>query len=325
MIHMAIACNMLAAIGGRPQIATLHHGFPSQGLPGGVEPDLRARLARLSPAQLEVFMRIEVPDFLLSPEHQDESYPTIGDLYDAIGLAIDENADDVRQAMRETAANPDRANQVGDNIGFTTIVYQEGTDPVPLLRAGISEILEQGEGSRSRTLHTGPTSQNEESHYCKFAELHYGRAFQSPESDIALTRETESQFFEGYPIPFPGTVNTMAVPADGYAALLAHDANADAARRALDTFDTRYSQMMKSLDAVWNGPAAKSWPTLGEAVGLMTGLRVPACFGVMVAQIPADAIARLPELYPDEYADIAALTDLDQPVFYGPRFLNLNV
>ncbi len=56
----------------------------------------------------------------------------------------------------------------------------------------------------------------------------------------------------------------------------------------------------------------------------MGGLRVPANFAVTVTQVPPDVVAKLPQLYPEEHEQIAALTDLDAPVFYGPRFSNRN-
>ncbi|HEX8054072.1 MAG TPA: ferritin-like protein [Thermoleophilaceae bacterium] len=324
MVHLAIACNTLSALGGAPQIRHLDPGFPSQGLPGGAEPDLSAWLAQLSRPQLQAFMRIELPEFLMPDEYRHESYPTIASLYDAIDAAIDANADAVREAMKETAGSPDRANQVGDNIGFKTIEYVEGEDPIPQLHAGIDEILEQGEGASSRTLHANPGSEGEESHYCKFAELYYGARYEEPSPPVELTLATEPEFFRGYAIPFPDVVNTLAVPSDGYAAILAEDPNAQAAEQALEAFDTAYSTVLAHLDAVWNGPAAQAFPTLGAAVGAMAGLRVPACFKVMVQEVPAPAIAKLPELYPDEHERMAELTDLDRPVFYGPRFRNLN-
>src|SRR5687767_15842532 len=40
MVHMAIACNMLAALGGSPRIKTIQIRYPVHGLPGGAEPDL---------------------------------------------------------------------------------------------------------------------------------------------------------------------------------------------------------------------------------------------------------------------------------------------
>jgi hypothetical protein len=324
MVHMSIASNALAAIGGAPRIRDLEPGYPTTGLPGGVEPDINAWLARLSLQQLEVFKRVEVPEFLLPDSARDESYPTIADFYGAVRQAIEDNADAVREAMKETAGSAHHANQVGDNIGFTTITYVEGQDPLPQIYAGIEEILEQGEGSPSRTLHADPGSEGEESHYCKFAELYYGARYEEPASGVELTSETEPEFFRGYRVPFPDVVNSLAIPSDGYEALLSEDPNGAAAEKALTGFDTAYTAVMTDLDTVWNGPAATSWPTLGEAVKGMGGLRVPACFMVMVIQVPPDAIAKLPELYPNEHERMAALTDLDAPVYYGPRFRNLN-
>ncbi len=324
MVHMSIACNTLAAIGGAPRIRDLDPHFPSQGLPGGVEPDTHARLSKLSREQLKTFMRIESPEFLLSDEQKHEAYPSIADFYGAVRQAIEDNADAVREAIKETATSPQRANQVGDNIGFTTISYVDGVDPLPQIFAGIEEILEQGEGSPSRTLHADADSEGEESHYCKFAELYYGHRYDEPASGVELSRETEPEFFKGDRVPFPDVVNTLAVPADGYEAILAEDPNAAAAEKGLTAFDLAYTKVMSNLDAVWNGPAATSWPTLGEAVEGMGGLRVPANFAVTVTQVPPDVIAKLPQLYPEEHEQIAALTDLDAPVFYGPRFSNRN-
>jgi hypothetical protein len=40
MVHMAIACNMLAALGGTPRLKSIQVNVPARGLPGGSEPDL---------------------------------------------------------------------------------------------------------------------------------------------------------------------------------------------------------------------------------------------------------------------------------------------
>ncbi|MDW9366957.1 hypothetical protein GOB34_04250 [Sinorhizobium meliloti] len=87
MNHMALAGNLLTAIGGRPRIA--RKGFlpryPLEALPGGVEQALPIALKPLSFDQLKVFMQIEYPEFppvaavpaMLGPA-------TIGEFYDAI-------------------------------------------------------------------------------------------------------------------------------------------------------------------------------------------------------------------------------------------------
>src|SRR5262249_45232914 len=51
LVHMAIACNMLAALDGTPRIKALTPKFPSDGL----------ALAKLSKRQVQNFKRIEMP------------------------------------------------------------------------------------------------------------------------------------------------------------------------------------------------------------------------------------------------------------------------
>ncbi|MFJ5230906.1 ferritin-like protein [Kitasatospora sp. NPDC088391] len=321
MVHMSIAANMLAAIGGRPRIRDLAPAYPARGLPGGVEPDLHLGLTQLSKAQLRNFMRLESPYFLLPEEYRRESYPTIGRLYAEIRDAVVENAAELRAAVNGGHV----ANQVGDNIGFTTIVPASGVDPVDQLLAGIDEILEQGEGASAGSLHTGADYQHEESHYAKFAELYYGRTFRAPQPPLALTKDSEAVWFQGDRIDWPAVVNTLAVPADGYEALLSEDKDGVAVAEELTVFDQVYTEMLQHLDELWNGSSdpMTQWATFGEAVEKMSKLRVTSCFTFMRREVPADLVADLPRIYPTEYGHLRAYTDLDRPVFYGPRFRNL--
>ncbi len=303
MVHMAIGCNLLAAIGGSPRIKNLDAGFPRRGLPGGAEPDLSIGLAQLSRQQLKSFMRIELPSFLLPERYKHEAYPTIGKLYGAIREAFAANAD----AVRRTITQGGTSNQVGDDIGFTTISDRPDRDPLPQIEAAIDEIVE---------------FEDEASHYCKFAEIYYGQRY-SEADGVELTPETESQFFRGYPLRFPEVVNTLRVPSDGYTRLLAEDPAGGEVEASLAAFDQAYRSILNDLDSCWNGPASQSWPTLGKAVTMMGSLRVLAGFNIVTHEIPSSLVARLAELYPDEHAELAAYTNLDTPVFYGPRFRNL--
>ena len=318
MVHMAIAANILAALGGSPQIKTIRLSYPTHGLPGGAEPELRVGLAQLSHRQLENFMSIERPEFLLRQMNQDQAYPTIALFYDGIRTAIRDNA----PAVREAAHTRGPANQVGDNIGITAISATSSVDPVDQILRGIEEIIEQGEGASRGSLFTGAGSEDEESHYAKFAELYYGASFEDPRPSMELTRATEREFFKGHTIPWPNVINTLAVPTDAYARILALDPNAAQVEADLRTFDMVYSSLMAALDAVWNGPPTDSFKTLGEAVTDMMKLRVLCCFKIMRHQIPADIVGRLSDLYPDELPYLDAYTDLRKPVYYGPRFLN---
>jgi hypothetical protein len=320
MVHMAIASNTLAAVGGTPQIKSLPLRYPTHGLPGGSEPDLHIGLTQLSRPQLANFMRIERPVFLLDDVTRDETYPTIGEVYEQIREGIRSNADAVRAAV--IAGGP--ANQVGDNIGFTTIIPSPNVDTVDQLLHGISVIVEQGEGASCENLFTGAESEDEESHYARFAELYYGAKYADPREPLDLTIETEPEFFRGRTVPWPRVINTLAVPSDGYRTLLALDPNAAAVNTDLEAFDRAYTDILVALDAVWNGPAHDSWKTLGGAVREMVALRVLSCFNIQRHQVPGDLVRRLPDLYPDEIAYLDANTDLATEVFYGPRFENTN-
>ena len=319
MVHMAIACNILAALGGSPRIKDLCLSSRAMDCPG-VPTDLYVGLAKVSPPQLKNFLRIEMPTTLLPAEFKTETYPTISKLYDAIREAIEANADEVRAAIKHSITQGGPPNQIGDNIGFTTITYKENENPLPQLYSAIDAILVEGEGSSADSLLADASEEGEESHYCKFAEIYYGRRYQSPVPPIPLTRETESQFFQGYQLLAPKVTNTLFVPSDGYQRALKLDPNGAAVEQSLLDFDQVYSGIMSELDAMWNGPPQTSWPTFGQAVGAMGDLRVKACFGIMVNQVPPGVLQRLSELYPDEFDLISLYTDLDQPVFYGPRF-----
>lgn len=319
MVHMAIASNILSALGGTPKFKNINIVYPTKGLPGGAEPDLYVGLAKYSKEQLKNFMRIEAPLFLLA-DIKPENYPTISVFYNSIKTAIKNNSDSVIAAVKKGGSS----NQVGDDIGFSTFGYQEGKDPVKMFCDGIDEILEQGEGANAKDLVTSSEFETEESHYAKFASLFYGRSYQKPEHLKKVTIENESKFFMGTPISNPEVVNTLSVTSDGYAKILAIDPNGAAVSTALTAFDNAFSTMLTTLDTVWNGPAPTSWKSLGAAVHGMVDFRVLSCFNIMRNQIPDSVIKQLPELYPNEIDFLRNYTDLSKPVFYGPRFLNTN-
>ncbi|HEY1066440.1 MAG TPA: ferritin-like domain-containing protein, partial [Pirellulales bacterium] len=63
MEHMALACNMLAAIGGTPRInrGSAVPTYPRP-MPGGVNPRLVVALGGLTPESVKTFMEIEQPE-----------------------------------------------------------------------------------------------------------------------------------------------------------------------------------------------------------------------------------------------------------------------
>jgi Ferritin-like len=358
MVHMAIAANILSALGGTPSIRNIQISYPTKGLPGGAEPDLVIGLAQFSKAQLKQFMRIERPYFLVGRRESSEQYSTIGSFYNGIKEALRQNRDDVRAAVMQATDPNNRTSsrQVPDSIGLPKFNYDKNIDPAEMLCSGIDEIIDQGEGSQAPSIVTNSQFEYEESHYAKFASLYYGRAYQHPEHITNLTAENEPEFFKGPAIGWPGVVNILAVPSDGYAKILALDPNGpDSATGTnvmaqLGAFDAAFSNMLTTLDLTWNPTSQGSWNAispaaskminypvfqntahlqesiggLGTAVHGMMDFRVFTSFNINRQQIPDDIIQRLPSLYPDEFEHIAKYTNLSMPVFYGPRFINLN-
>jgi hypothetical protein len=324
MVHMSIAANMLAAIGGTPQIAKLAVTFPCAGLPGGVEPDLLVGPARYSKEQLENFLRIECPRILLDERQQKQPEATVAAFYDELRDAIVANRATLNNVAAQVVQKGAPPTQVGDNIGLPKIA-PVGGDIVEPLKDAIHQIVDQGEGTAHGSLIAGPASENEKSHYVRFAELYFGREYEHPKGAAAPTRATLQARFSGMAIRPPEIVNTLAVPKDGYAAVLAIDPNAAAVTADLSAFDAQLSDILVQLDLVWNGPPGLSWKTLGGAVALMMKLRVLSGFNIEQHQVPDAAIAQLQKLYPQEYAYLERYTDLSAPVFYGPRFINTNL
>ena len=71
-------------------------------------------------------------------------------------------------------------------------------DPVDEILAAIDMITEQGEGAPANGLGTGADFQNEQSHYGRFAELHYGRRYRAPASAVPITAENEARRHKDY-------------------------------------------------------------------------------------------------------------------------------
>jgi len=322
MLHMAAAANALAAIGGAPRIRQLNPSKVLDGLPAPISTGLSFRFAQLSRKQLDMFMRIEAPEQLLPLAERQARYPTIGSFYASISEAVEANADVVSAAVRGRKV----ANQVGGNLGYA-VIDDISENPVDQILESLQLIADQGEGAAKSTLSSGPQSEEELSHYARFAELRFGRRYSGPAHTNPAEFETEGQrrYFQGEHIEWPVVINSLATPSDGYAAILRLDPDRDEVLNELRAFDESYSRMLIALDDAWNGPIDASWPSLGRAVFEMNELRVLSCFSILRRQIPSEAVDRIDTLYPVEATELRALSDFSKPLFYGPRFLNTAV
>jgi hypothetical protein len=84
MAHLAIAGNVLSAIGGQPRLnfPDFIPTYPASELPGGIVQPIPVDLTPLTLDQIEVFMQIEHPDFTPVALNPDEEPPSsIGEFY----------------------------------------------------------------------------------------------------------------------------------------------------------------------------------------------------------------------------------------------------
>jgi Ferritin-like/Common central domain of tyrosinase len=240
MFHLGLACNLLNAVGGVPELNTREAvpTYPGP-LPGNVHPGLTISLEGLAPDKKlirEVFMEIEKPDWdPIGPRAAVEQYPTIGSFYAAIQGSFD---------------RPDIVLTGERQLEYDARLFAIRTkDDV---RRAIDRIRQQGEGTTGSPL-AGPGT--DLAHFYKFAEVWFGKRFQ-------LTPEGKWDYV-GPPVPFPTEVYPMArVPKGGY--------NTPEAR----AFDDLFTQLLNTLHGAWrDGNQA----ALAEAIDVqMYGLQGPA-------------------------------------------------
>lgn len=243
MLHLGLACNMLAAIGGMPQITP--PTYPTTGLPGGVRPDLHVALGGLSPAALELYMQIELPENPLA-RVDTETFPTIGAFYDAISAAFTALAPPIstakQVALRVRVPDPDQP----ENPDAPRIV--EERPPLATLadvQSAITLIKDQGEGTSQSP--DAPEFGGELAHYYRFGEILHGHK---------LIKVGDRFEFTGPSIPFPDCFPVATVPPGGYPGV-----------DAVAQFDLHFKQLVKQLQDAWSKDTG-----IGPAIRTMFGL-----------------------------------------------------
>jgi len=247
MLHMALACNMLTAIGGQPEIKTAVPVYPGK-LPGGVHPELTIPLTGLDDDSLEAFMEVERPkhpghfeslearedlDAVAKDEGGDDPDDfTIGEFYDEILAAF--------ERLKPTIST-DR--QITGPLAWFVI-----KDLADVKRA-IDTIETQGEGSSG----TPDSSEGNLSHYFRFAELRERKK-------LVKDPDTGKWDFKD-PIEFDMDNDVWPVgkvPPGGYTDEVVED---EEVRRLLRGFNLTYSKMLDLLDTVWktDGGQANLW------------------------------------------------------------------
>jgi hypothetical protein len=259
MIHLALAANLLNAVGGAPRLDTpeLLPAYPHP-LPHG-DRSLHVHLAPFGPEALELFLRIEQPASADAPP-QDDEYRTIGQFYAAVEAGLRALCDELGE---EQVFTGDPARQIGEmhlRHGGGAVL------PVHDLKsalAALAEIVEQGEGAARTAVWDGDRDvfhpeREEVAHYYRFQELRLGRRYQQGDTpQSGPTGEEIAVDFEGV-LPMRHNQRTADYP------------EGSPVRVAQEEFNRTYSLLLRQLEVAFNGLPGELRTTVGTMMKLRT-------------------------------------------------------
>jgi hypothetical protein len=255
MLHMSLACNVLNAVGGRPEIDSPRFipNYPTP-LPGTVESGLVVPLAAFSMDILTgVFMVIEEPEKPLeipvipplmamsgAPAQEDKAL-TIGEFYEKI---MEQIAGLSCQGI--FTGEPNRQLRTT----FEQLPIFPVTDEKSALRA-LGLIVDQGEGTK-----TSPFDKEKEpAHYYRYAEIYEGYSLipnpdHSPGAPPYIYGGAPLKFDPKGVLPVVKNPDPSMYPAGSPAAL------------ANESFNQTYTALLQGLHAAFNGEPDRLAPAL---------------------------------------------------------------
>jgi hypothetical protein len=258
MLHLALAANLLNAVGGRPELDSprLLPAYPRR-LPHR-DPPLDIPLLPFGPDALEVFLNIEHPCTADAPA-QGDGYETIGQFYDAIRLGLLTLSD---QLGEHVVFCGDASRQLADEEfrdGPGRIFAITGLDTA---LAALALIVEQGEGVAHSQVWDGDrdmfhAERDAVGHYYRFLQLRVGRRFQrgdTPQS--GPTGDAIEIDWDAVRPMRPDPRSTDHPPGS-------------AVRVATDRFNAVYCTVLQLLEQTVNGRPEQ----LGPAISTMFRLR----------------------------------------------------
>jgi heme-degrading monooxygenase HmoA len=261
MLHLALAANLLNAVGGEPRLDTpeLLPPYPHP-LPHG-DRSLQIQLLPFGQEALELFLRIEKPASVGTPPEAD-GYETIGQFYAAIEAGIRRLCDELGE---DAVFSGDPARQVGE---FHLRGGGGAVIPVHDLKsalAALTEITEQGEGAARTDVWDGDRDvfhpeRDEVAHFYRFQELKHGRRYQT--GDTPQSGPTGEPIAVDFDAVMPMRPNPRTT---------GHPEGSDI-RVAQERFNTTYCLLLKQLEEAFNGDPAR----LGATVGTMYQVKTQA-------------------------------------------------
>ncbi|MEV5721249.1 ferritin-like protein [Amycolatopsis mediterranei] len=261
MLHLALAANLLNAVGGSPRLDApeLLPPYPHP-LPHG-DRSVQVHLVPFGAEALELFLRIERPASADALPQPDE-YRTIGQFYAAIEAGFRALCDELGEAEVFCGA-PER--QLGEGHfsgGGGTII------PVHDLKsalAALAEIVEQGEGAARTEVWDGDRDvyhpdHDEVAHFYRIQELRAGRRYQRGDTPQTGPTGEEIAVDRAGVLPMRPNPRTSDYP------------EGSPVRVAQEEFNQTYSLLLYLLEQSFNGEPDQ----VKEAVGVMFTLRAQA-------------------------------------------------
>lgn len=259
MIHMALACNVLNAIGGRPvvgraEVVPVYPGPLPFDIGGDGEDPFEVSLLPFSRKAMAQAMHIEEPEDPLvfrgrelALRAAEVSFQTIGEFYAALDEALG------RLPATDWATTP--RNQLADHPYFAGELFPV-TGPRTASKA-IQRIVSEGEGTTDSPL----DFEGEVAHYYRFKEIHRDQVL---EKDSGAPKGF--RWGERLGVDWKAVVPAIADPGT-------HDFSGDpTAQAAQDGCDRAFTRMLREIDRAVNGQTGR----LGNAVRAMFDLRLAA-------------------------------------------------
>jgi hypothetical protein len=259
MLHMTIACNLLNAIGGKPNLtkAGFLPNYPTA-LPGTVEDKLKVPIRSFSLELVrDVFMAIEEPEdpkvFPVKPTALALQAPgplTIGQFYASIKEQLDALGDEI------FCGDPHL------QVPFPSGIFDGKIADRAQAKAAIDVIVGQGEGTDASPLNpTTPGALRDNfAHFYKFGEIFHQRKLVADANPTGFA-------YAGSAIPFDRTKDVYPMM-DTPKRQTYVDMGEQTAVDKCDAFNRGYTDLLKGLHTVFNGHAGD----LGDLVGGMNNL-----------------------------------------------------
>ncbi|MFC5825914.1 ferritin-like domain-containing protein [Nonomuraea insulae] len=257
MLHLALAANLLNAVGGRPRLDTPEMLPPHpRRLPHG---SLELSLVPFGAEALDMFLRIEQPAPPSAPPEGDD-YETIGQFYAAIEQGLRHLCDRLGE---QAVFGGDPARQVSATHFRHTAGRLIAVDGLKSALAALEEIVEQGEGTARGEVWDGDQDifhpeRDEVAHYYRFQELKIGRRYRR--GDTPQSGPTGETIWVNPAGVLPMTRNPR--PAEPGSAV----------RTAQEEFNHTYCAILHLLEQAFNG----SPKLLAVATGTMYALKAQA-------------------------------------------------